>query len=382
MPHSLTLQSTCDPPDAVGVAFAADVLKRERQLILVLRETVTSYTRATIIDSEKKDSLREALISLCIELRPFDGPIAVIRTDPAPGFGALVNDELLQSNRMTIEIGRVKNVNKNPVAERAVQEVEEELLKQNPSGGHVSALALAITLACLNSRIRSRGLSAREMWTQRDQFNNAQIPITDRKLVQDQHDSRLENHPHSEKSKAPQRLPIHTPVAVGDLIYINTDRNKSRARDRYLVVSVDGGWCNVRKFVGTQLRSNSYRIKLSECYKVPEDPNTANLQNKPNRWDTYSSDCEEDPLPTRMEPPPVLPHIPQELILPASAPEAVAIRAPSEYIPDSDFPSATVNTQQELVHENVLDVLDVSTSGPRRSSRSKKQPKHLNDYVI
>jgi hypothetical protein len=44
VPHSLTLQSTCDPPDAVGVSFAADVLKRERQLILVLRETVTSYT--------------------------------------------------------------------------------------------------------------------------------------------------------------------------------------------------------------------------------------------------------------------------------------------------------------------------------------------------
>ena len=37
-------QSTSLPPEAVGVSFAADVIKRSWQLILVLRECVTPFT--------------------------------------------------------------------------------------------------------------------------------------------------------------------------------------------------------------------------------------------------------------------------------------------------------------------------------------------------
>jgi len=42
VPHAVIEQSTFDPPAAVGVSFAADILKQSRQLILVLRECVTS----------------------------------------------------------------------------------------------------------------------------------------------------------------------------------------------------------------------------------------------------------------------------------------------------------------------------------------------------
>ena len=65
-------------------------------------------------------------------MRPMDRPPAVIRTDPAPGLRALVNDPLLKTYRITIELGQAKNPNKNPVAERAVQELETELLRQEP----------------------------------------------------------------------------------------------------------------------------------------------------------------------------------------------------------------------------------------------------------
>ena len=69
-------------------------------------------------------------------------------------------------------IGRVKNLNKNLVAERAILELEEELLKQEPTGGPVSQLGLAIAVALLNSRIRYSGLSSRELWTMRSQFTH------------------------------------------------------------------------------------------------------------------------------------------------------------------------------------------------------------------
>ena len=85
-----------------------------------------------VIEDERHHTLRDALVRLCIQLRPLDGPPAVIRTDPAPGFKSLVNDQLLQQHRIVLELGNSKNPNKNPVAEKAVQELEIELLRQDP----------------------------------------------------------------------------------------------------------------------------------------------------------------------------------------------------------------------------------------------------------
>ena len=123
-----------DPPEVVGISYAADIIKRDLQLILVLRECVTSYTACCFVTDERRDTIRDSLVNLCIGLRPLDGPPAVIRTDPAPGFAALANDALLAKYRLTIELGRVKNVNKNPVAEKAVRELEAPpLAKGHPA---------------------------------------------------------------------------------------------------------------------------------------------------------------------------------------------------------------------------------------------------------
>ncbi|KAJ8346823.1 hypothetical protein SKAU_G00282240 [Synaphobranchus kaupii] len=197
-PGAKVEQSTSPPPDAVGVSFAADVLKRSRQVILVLRETVTSFTSTLLISDERHETLRDALVQLCIQMRPMDGPLAVVRTDPAPGFKALVGDGFLHQHRVTLELGHAKNPNKNPVAEKAIQEPTSELLRLDLLGGAVTPLTLAVATAALNSRIRSRGLSSREMWTQRDQFSNVQVPQGDGDR------QRLANHPHSERSKAPR----------------------------------------------------------------------------------------------------------------------------------------------------------------------------------
>ena len=110
------------PPETVGICFAADVLKRNQQLILVLRESVTAYTTACFLENEKHETLRDGLLKLAVELHPLDGPCAVIRVDPAPGFMALRDDSTLKKFCITLDIGRVKNPNKNPVAEKAILE--------------------------------------------------------------------------------------------------------------------------------------------------------------------------------------------------------------------------------------------------------------------
>ena len=365
----------------MGQSFAADVIKRSRQLILVLRETVTSYTSSQLLQDERHQTLRDALIQLCIYMRPMDGPPAIIRTDTAPGFKALMNDKSLHQHRITLELGHAKNPNKNPVAERAIQELEFELLRQEPLGGAVSSLTLAI--AALNSRIRSRGLSSREMWTQRDQFSNAQIPLGDNNLIATLHEQRRANHQYSERSKVPLRQPRPSPlIDVGDLVYLHSDSNKSRAQDRYLVVSVDPPFCNIKKFVGSQLRSSSYRVKLSECFRVPvttSDPSASLRRHSENSVD-------EDDLLPELSPPPSPPDIPDAISAPAfhgSTPtqelEPPALPGPP---PDSltDQAPHNVDVLQGTAPEPV-EVNPSADDGPRRTSRSCRPPARFADYV-
>ena len=400
VPSALVEQSTSDPPEGVGISFAADVIKRYRQLILVVRETSTSYTAACLLDDERRESIYAGLLWLCLELRPLAGPPAVIRVDPAPGFSSLSNDATLCQYGFAVEVGRVKNPNKNPVAEKCVAELGDELLRVCPEGGPISPLSLAVASANLNTRIRSRGLSSREMWFQRDQFNNSQIPLSDLQLIRQQHSSCLSNHPASESSKAPGNSPrAPATVQVGDLVYITSDASKTRARDRHLVVSIDGSWCNVRKFAGSQLRSTSYRIKLSECYRVPSQ-----IEPTPNLSRRYSPDADEN-----IDEEPAVSSVPQSprYVVPPQIPEVLATRPtpPTDACQTSNFPpipneNVPVSSMESSISEHqdsvtlpdspCADELEVSATdptipptspGPRRSRRPTRRPAYLKDYV-
>ena len=291
VPTAYVEQTSEPPPDAVGVNFAADVIKQNRQLIFVLRECITSFTSACIISDEKGDTLRDALLRLCMELHPLDGPCAIVRVDPAPGFMAIREDKLLEHFRIRLDIGRVKNPNKNPVAEKAISELEDELLKQDPRGGPFTDLGLATAVARLNSRIRHMGLSAREMYTQRDQFTHEQLPFADRDVISQKADSRDMNHVSSAMSKAQLKGPLpKAAISVGDLVYLYSDRDKTKARPRYIVVTTNDDWCHIKKFAGSQLRSSSYKVKLSECYRIPCEAYTAPT---PHPSHMYSDDVDD-----------------------------------------------------------------------------------------
>lgn len=91
-----------------------------------MRECFTSYKVSKLLPNERHDTPLDAL---CFDMQLLDGPPCCnILADPAPCFVALDNHPLFHENRIVLEIGRVKNRNKNPVAERALQELELELL--------------------------------------------------------------------------------------------------------------------------------------------------------------------------------------------------------------------------------------------------------------
>ena len=110
------------------------------------------------------------------------------------------------------------------------------------------------------------------MFWQQSQFTNEQLPICDREVITAKHQQRLDNRIHSEKSKLGKSINRPKPcVNVGNLVYLYSDRNKSKARSHYLVVSLDGDWCFIKKFTGGQLRASSYKVKLAEVYLVPKE---------------------------------------------------------------------------------------------------------------
>ena len=302
------VESSSSSPAAVGTSYSADVLHYYRYKILLLRETVTGFTETCLIQDETAESLESALIQLILHLKSPDGPIVTIRVDPAPGFIRLRSSESLRQVGIQLDIGHAKNSNKNPVAEHAIGELRDELKRANPEGGSISPVTLAIVTSRLNTRIRKSGMSSREMFLSRDQFTNTTFHVADQKLIADQHATRLENHGHDYSSKSRLKRPLPpAAVRVGDLVYLAQDRDKGRPRDRYIVTSVSGDKCFVRKFTGSQLRSKTYQIRPDECYRVPcEVPTPSNHSPDAMYSDSSDDECIPDEIrtPFNTVPPP------------------------------------------------------------------------------
>ncbi|CAC5420676.1 unnamed protein product [Mytilus coruscus] len=136
-------------------------------------------------------------------------------------------------------------------------------------------------------------------------------------LIRAQHEARNKNHGFSEISKCSRPGRPIPDISIGDLVYLYTDRSKTQSRDRYLVVARDGEWCFIKKFSGNQLRASSYKVKLSECYKVlntisvHRNPRySQNEYNQESDCDDYDEDSLPGPIcdlpPVHAEPPPIL----------------------------------------------------------------------------
>ena len=358
IPTHLHPQASTQPPTIIGSSFAADVMRRYRQYIFLLRETVSSFTWTALIDGESHDKLRGAILSLCAEMRLLGDHPLTIRVDAAPGFTALVNDSMLATNGIQLDVGQVKNINKNPVAERAIQELGLECLHLSPEGGPISTITLALATANMNSRIRRDGISAREAWTQRDQVTGEQLPLSDRALISSQNVSRNANHAHSAASKAHGNCSsTGGSISVGDLVFLKGERNKCKARDKYMVVQVlhDDGWCKLRKFTLSQFRSKTYDIRICDCYPVA----STTLAQSPQGPIRGQQEDESDSESVLSEPPDSTTRDPPSTV----RPDVQALPPP---------PEAIVMPHQDDTGTVTVDVPMPAT--PRRSSRTHRRP--------
>ena len=260
VPKEVFVQAASPSPEAPGKLFASDVIRRNQQKIFCIRDVHSSFTVASVIPDETATALQSALITTTASLR---SPLCSVRVDTAPGFQSLKNDPQLTAHGITLDFGRVKNANKNPVGEKCNQELELELLQIDPTGAPVSAVTLQDAVHMLNSRIRNRGLSAREILFCRDQVTSMPLNVSDNVLRQSQENTRNENHLPSAKSKSRDNIPA-TPakVNVGSLVYIKKEGDKSKARESYMVMGVQG-------HLGILQKLNASGNFMSKTYEVP-----------------------------------------------------------------------------------------------------------------
>ena len=376
IPKELQTQSTMSAPKRIGTRFAADVMRRYRQCILIILETTTSYTFAMVINNEQKVTMLDAILTLCSSVLCLDEGGITIRVDPAPAFVALVNSPILNQHNISIDIGQIKNVNKNPVAERAIEEIGLELLHMFPEGGPITPRTLALATSMMNMRIRRNGMSARELWTQRDQLTGDQLPFDDADIILQQHQSRITNHPSSAKAKANKPVTNHD-IKIGDLVYLKPDRDKTKAKEKYMIINISDEWCQVRKFTKTQFRSKTYDMKISECLPITitvlarSPPGPIRGIESPQ----HSDDEEEcDPLAQIANPPSYTTDNRTQELGPAVLPPIIET-PPIELVQPYD--NITSNSMYNNDNPNTLVDLDTtkqttSTAPERRSSRSTK----------
>ena len=192
-----------------------------------MREKLSQFTLTKLLKDETADSLRSAIISLIAEYLPTTG--ASVQVDCAIAFQTLSKEagkegSTLKSLHIEIVLGRTMNINKNPIAENAIKEFHKERLRLDPLGGKVTEIQLALITKNMNSRIRDRGLSAKEVAFQRDQVSNANKQIApDHHLADLQHNKRKQTH------NTPSTLK-ETEYAVGDLVFVRHKKKQAQGQ--------------------------------------------------------------------------------------------------------------------------------------------------------
>ena len=347
--HTRFLEQSTSCPSFIGSHYNADVLRRACQCILVVRENVSSFTFAQIISDEKAATLKHSLLILLSDLLAGGGPGISVRADPGSGWRSLETDDELKSKGIQLQLGYEKFKNKNSIVDKAITELRSEINRLHQSSSGITDTVLAQAVANLNSRIRAPGLSAREMWLQRDQYTGQQLPIDDLMLIQKKYADRLKSHAASAKFQARGKVdPVYPDVQIGDIVYINAERDKTKPRDRYVVIDSASSprapnTVRLQKFVGSQLRARVYTVNRGDIIQVKA------FRFPPVHEDSSSSDdCVSDTE--------------------ASHKEDVGVM---------------VSDKEDEVHDDVHVVVEEpANNANRRPSRVRKLPPHLSDYVL
>ena len=263
LPKEETSYETETKATVPGTFYNADVLNQHKKKVLLVRENLTSFTQTKFIKDEKKETLREGLVEIIYRFKP--NMKTIVRVDCHSSFKALKDDKLLQNLGIVIQLGDEKNVNKNGVAEKAIQELENEILKVNPKNMLLDEILLSKATFNLNSKIRFTKRSSKELLFKRDQTTGDALEIKDIEISDTQYKRRKRDNDYKKKvKKTGDKVSAYKP---GDVVIIRGEKDKSRNRDTYLITEIQD---NQAICIKTNPRSRGipYKVKLQDIYKI------------------------------------------------------------------------------------------------------------------
>ena len=256
-----------------GTHFVADVMRRAKQKILVIRDQFSSFTLAQFIDSENHQDLQTAIIKMITPIRAND--TVVIRTDQATGFQKLKSNKSLNDVNVLLELSDDFSKNGTAVVDKGIQELEREITILHPKEAPIDDLILSKALLNLNDRLRRNGnLSAKNILFARDEKLQENLQIDDKILAENQLQARTTNkHKISNDEKLDK-------VVVGDAVMLKENPKKHNVRDKFLVTNINQGKISMQKVTNhltrtgqSQIRSKQYCVPHSKLFRVKTQPN-------------------------------------------------------------------------------------------------------------
>ena len=148
---------------------------------------------------------------------------------------------------------------------RSIQELHEEIVKISDETKQLSEIELAKATDSLNSRIRFSKRSAKELWMRRNQYTGDNLDVDDVKLSDDQHSRRVND------NKSKQKLPVkdQEDFVKGEIVFIISDKDKTKKREPYLVTEVKSSEVQVVKLKRGS-KGVRYNVKKENLYKANE----------------------------------------------------------------------------------------------------------------
>lgn len=277
--------------DTFGTNFSADILIEKGQHILICREKLSQLTLSCFVQDETKSSIEDGLVLLLINFIPEQG--SVVQVDPGPSLVSLASDEnsRLSQFNISLDIGRVLNKQKNPIAENAIKEFRKEWLRLKPEGSMLSEVERAIVTATINKRIRINGLSPKEFMLKRSLKDHSPIVVNDAQEGNAQFDRRQcvnEKKFVQDSIKVP--MSSQPQYKIGDLVYLTEGLSKSRAREQFIVVKAfiknSEQWLVVRK-CQRGFRNKEYLLRASEVFLAPQITITENNDDDDDDLETF-----------------------------------------------------------------------------------------------
>ena len=254
-------------PAHPGTHLQADVIRHEKQLILVTTDLFSNFTTSCFIPSEQKQDLLNGLIQATTPVRRAD--TVSIRTDRAPALQALAKNpdpDMKKAGLHIILPDTSHNKNANAKVDKIIQELQTEIKKISPLPRPLSNADLATATSSLNNRIRKAGLTASEIQFARDFVDSSNLKISDAAIQK----ANIEDRPRPSNQPAP-------PPHPGDLVFIKVPLPKMATHQPFLVTEPGPAHSSLRKILHshpsssapTKLSPHLIKVKNSDIHLIP-----------------------------------------------------------------------------------------------------------------